>query len=63
MDMVWNYPYNGDLEKVRSMIRAAEGSISVLLENTGDWVEIFWNACLNETYPEVFLKKKKSKLK
>lgn len=61
MDRVWNYPYKGDLEEVKSIIRATEGPISILLENVGEWVEIFWNTCLSETGAEVFFEREKIK--
>ncbi|MCE7699840.1 MAG: hypothetical protein K8E24_013825, partial [Methanobacterium paludis] len=63
MGEVWNYPYKGDLRKVRPTIRAMECSMSCLIECSGDWVSSFWDTCFFETDPEVLVEKRRQTYK
>jgi hypothetical protein len=61
MDLVWNYPYEGDLIAVMSIIRAMEGSMACLIGYSREWVTSFWDTCLFESHPEGLVEKPKPK--
>ncbi len=43
------YPNWGDQRKVRPTIRATEGAVGSLLDQTGDWPMRFWEQCFRRT--------------